>query len=54
VLLAGGLDHDNVAEAVRAARPFGIDCARGIESMPGIKDHDRLRRFVAAAREADR
>jgi phosphoribosylanthranilate isomerase len=53
VLLAGSLDTGNVAEAVRAARPYGIDCARGIESSPGIKDHDRLRRFVAAAREAD-
>jgi phosphoribosylanthranilate isomerase len=54
VLLAGGLDPENVADAVRAARPYGIDCARGIESSPGIKDHDRLRRFVAAAREAER
>jgi phosphoribosylanthranilate isomerase len=53
VLLAGGLDPDNVADAVRAARPFGVDTARGIEHSPGIKDHDRLRRFVAAAREAD-
>jgi phosphoribosylanthranilate isomerase len=53
VLLAGGLDPENVADAVRAARPFGIDSARGFESSPGIKDHDRLRRFVAAAREAD-
>jgi phosphoribosylanthranilate isomerase len=53
VLLAGGLDADNVADAVRAARPYGVDTARGIESSPGIKDHDRLRRFVAAAREAD-
>jgi phosphoribosylanthranilate isomerase len=54
VLLAGSLDPGNVADAVRAARPYGVDCARGIESSPGIKDHDRLRRFVAAAREADR
>jgi phosphoribosylanthranilate isomerase len=53
VLLAGGLDPDNVADAVRAARPFGVDTARGIERLPGIKDHDRLRRFIAAAREAD-
>jgi phosphoribosylanthranilate isomerase len=53
VLLAGSLDQGNVADAVRAARPYGVDCARGIESTPGIKDHDRLRRFVAAAREAD-
>jgi phosphoribosylanthranilate isomerase len=54
VLLAGGLDADNVADAVRASRPYGVDCARGIEAAPGIKDHDRLRRFVAAAREAER
>ena len=53
VLLAGSLDAENVADAVRAARPYGVDTARGIESSPGIKDHDRLRRFVAAAREAD-
>jgi phosphoribosylanthranilate isomerase len=53
VLLAGSLDAENVADAVRSARPYGVDTARGIESSPGIKDHDRLRRFVAAAREAD-
>jgi phosphoribosylanthranilate isomerase len=54
VLLAGGLDPANVGDAVRAARPQGVDTARGIETSPGIKDHDRLRRFVAAAREAAR
>jgi phosphoribosylanthranilate isomerase len=54
VLLAGGLDPENVGDAVRAARPYGVDCARGIESSLGIKDHDRLRRFVAAVREAER
>jgi phosphoribosylanthranilate isomerase len=54
LLLAGSLDPENVADAVRAARPYGVDCARGIEAAPGIKDHDRLRRFVAAAREAER
>jgi phosphoribosylanthranilate isomerase len=53
VLLAGGLDPENVADAVRAARPHGVDTARGTERSPGIKDHDRLRRFVAAAREAE-
>ena len=54
VLLAGSLDPDNIADAVRTARPYGVDCSRGIEEAPGIKDYDRLRRFVAAAREADR
>jgi phosphoribosylanthranilate isomerase len=53
VLLAGGLHAGNVGRAVAAARPFGVDVARGVESAPGIKDHDALRRFVAAAREGD-
>jgi phosphoribosylanthranilate isomerase len=53
VLLAGGLHAENVADAIRAAQPYGVDTARGIEQSPGVKDHDRLRRFVAAAREAN-
>ncbi|HEV2105041.1 MAG TPA: phosphoribosylanthranilate isomerase [Candidatus Eisenbacteria bacterium] len=53
VMLAGGLDGDNVAEAIRAARPFGVDASSRLESSPGVKDRERLRRFVAAAREAD-
>lgn len=53
-LLAGGLDPDNVADAIRALRPWGVDVAGGIELVPGIKDGARMRRFVAAVREADR
>jgi len=50
VLLAGSLDSANVGEAVAAARPWGVDTARGVETAPGIKDATLIRRFVAAAR----
>jgi phosphoribosylanthranilate isomerase len=49
--IAGGLTPDNVAD-VAALLPYGVDCASGVESSPGVKDHAKVRSFVANAKRA--
>lgn len=53
LILAGGLHAGNVGTAIRAARPWAVDVASGVESAPGIKDATKLTAFVAAVRAAD-
>lgn len=53
ILLAGGLTPENVGEAIRIVRPFGVDVAGGVEHSPGVKDARKLRAFFAAVAEAD-
>lgn len=52
LLLAGGLDADNVGRAIETAQPWGVDVVTGVEAEPGRKDPRKLRAFIAAARAA--
>ena len=51
-LLAGGLNADNVAAIVAKVNPPGVDVASGTESAPGVKDHDKVKRFILNAKKA--
>ena len=53
IVIAGGLNPENVAQAVGTLHPFAVDVATGVESRPGKKDYEKMRRFIEAVQRAD-
>jgi phosphoribosylanthranilate isomerase len=52
IILAGGLNPDNVAAAIQIASPYGVDASSSLEQKPGVKDHVKMARFIQAVRRA--
>jgi phosphoribosylanthranilate isomerase len=53
IIIAGGLTPENVSQVVGTLHPFGVDVASGVESKPGKKDYEKMRRFIEAVQRAD-
>lgn len=53
IILAGGLTHDNVAEAITSARPYAVDVSSGVEKNKGVKDHLLIKQFMKEVKSAD-
>ena len=53
IIIAGGLTPDNVSDVVSTLHPFAVDVASGVESKPGKKDYDKMRRFIEAVQRTD-
>lgn len=52
IMLAGGLNPDNIAAAISAARPYAVDASSGLEQEPGVKDHEKMAQFIQTVRQA--
>jgi len=53
IILAGGLDPGNVADAIRQVRPHAVDVSGGIEAARGVKDHSKMAEFMRGVRDGD-